>query len=204
MKRKTMTYAARLLCVLTLTLTVTTAAFADEPPEPTQAAPCYPTAVSRTEDGGEIRKMYDLGPEDDPAGIPRSDFEQDGFHYILTDLLKQELPANESRPHTETVSVSSQSKDMESVLALLPAQREFITEDGLSGVLTLKLESVNVEVSYLKNHAEEFAELLAQKTTKDYEREGRNRRQRLQELIVRNKEVDRLFERIYEDVCCKG
>ena len=34
-----------------------------------------------------------------------------------------------------------------SVLALLPAQREFITEDGLSGVLTLKLESVNVEVS---------------------------------------------------------
>ncbi len=37
------------------------------------------------------------------------------------------------------------------------------------------------------------------KTTKDYERESRNRRQRLQELIARNKEVDRLFERIYED-----
>ena len=54
-------------------------------------------------------------------------------------------------------------------------------------------------VSYLKNHAEEFAELLAQKTTKDYERESRNRRQHLQELIARNKEVDRLFERIYED-----
>ena len=52
---------------------------------------------------------------------------------------------------------------------------------------------------YLKNHAEEFAELLVQKTTKDYERESRNRRQRLQELIARNKEVDRLFERIYED-----
>ena len=58
---------------------------------------------------------------------------------------------------------------------------------------------LNRMVSYLKNHAEEFAELLAQKTTKDYERESRNRRQRLQELIARNKEVDRLFERIYED-----
>ena len=57
---------------------------------------------------------------------------------------------------------------------------------------------LNRMVSYLKNHAEEFAELLAQKTTKDHERESRNRRQRLQELIVRNKEVDRLFERIYE------
>ena len=147
MKRKTMTHMARLLCVLILALTVTTAAFADEPPEPTQASPCYPTAVSRTEDGGEIRKMYDLGPEDDPAGIPRSDFEQDGFHYTLTDLLRQELPANESRQHTETVSVPSQSKDMGAVLALLPQTKEFITDDGLSGVLTLKLDTVNVEVS---------------------------------------------------------
>ena len=147
MKQKPLTHAARLLCVLTLALTVTTAAFAAEPPEPTQASPCYPTAVSRTEDGGEIRKMYDLGPEDDPAGIPRSDFEQDGFHYTLTDLLRQELPANESRQHTETVSVPSQSKDMGAVLALLPQTKEFITEDGLSGVLTLKLDTVNVEVS---------------------------------------------------------
>ena len=147
MKRKAITHAARLLCVLSLALTVTTAAFADEPPEPTQATPCYPTAVTRSEDGSEIRKMYDLGPEDNPAGIPRSDFEQDGFHYTLTDLLKQELPTNESRQHTETVSVSSQSKDMGAVLALLPQTREFITEDGLSGVLTLKLDTVNVEVS---------------------------------------------------------
>ena len=54
-------------------------------------------------------------------------------------------------------------------------------------------------VCYLKDHEEEFADLLAKKTTKDYEQESRNRRQRLQELIARNKEVDRLFERIYED-----
>ncbi len=33
------------------------------------------------------------------------------------------------------------------------------------------LLELNRMVSYLKNHAEEFAELLAQKTTKDYERE---------------------------------
>ena len=91
--------------------------------------------------------MYDLGPEDDPGGIPRSDFEQDGYHYTLTDLLKQELPANESRQHTETVSVNSKSKDMGAVLALLPQTKEFITEDGLSGVLTLKLDTVKVEAA---------------------------------------------------------
>ena len=91
--------------------------------------------------------MYDLGPEDDPGGIPRSDFDQDGYHYTLIDLLKQELPANESRQHTETVSVNSKSKDMGAVLALLPQTKEFITEDGLSGVLTLKLDTVKVEVA---------------------------------------------------------
>ncbi len=147
MKRKPMIHAARLLCVLALTMSLTTAAFAADPPEPASASPCYPTAVTRSEDGSEIRKMYDLGPENDPSGIPRSDFEQDGFHYTLTDLLKQELPANESRQHTETVSVSSQSKDMASVLALLPQTKEFITEDGLAGTLALKLDTVNVEVA---------------------------------------------------------
>ena len=147
MKRKTLTHATRLLCVLALAMSLTTVAFAADPPEPAQPSPCYPTAVTRSEDGGEIRKMYDLGPEDDPAGIPRSDFEQEGYHYTLTDLLKQELPANESRQHTETVSVPSQSKDMGTVLALLPQTKEFITDDGLSGVLTLKLDTVNVEVA---------------------------------------------------------
>lgn len=154
MNRKILTRSARLLCVLALALSMTTAAFADDPPEPNQPSPCYPTAVTRSEDGGEIRKMYDLGPEDDPAGIPHSDFEQDGYHYALTDLLKQELPANESRQHTETVSVASQSKDMESVLALLPETKEFITDDGLSGVLTLRLDTVNVEVAGYGNSTE--------------------------------------------------
>ena len=104
-------------------------------------------SVTRSEDGTQIRKVYELGPEEDPAGIPRSDFEQEGFHYTLTDLLKQEAPEREERFHTETVTLDSKSKDMESVLALLPAQREFTTEDGLTGVLSLKLDTVNVEVS---------------------------------------------------------
>ena len=36
---------------------------------------------------------------------------------------------------------------MESVLALLPQEREFITDDGLMGTLTLKLDTVQVEPS---------------------------------------------------------
>lgn len=139
--RRAMIFCAAALCLLTA---LTPAALAAEI---TEAQVCYPTAITRNEDGTELRKLYDLGPEDDPAGIPRSDFEQDGFHYTLIDLLKQELPENESRQHTETVALSSKNKDMESLLALLPQEREFITDDGLIGVLFLRLDTVQVEAA---------------------------------------------------------
>ena len=144
MKRTILRCAAGLLIAAALLPT----ALAAEPfPAVTEVQVCYPTSVTRSEDGTEIRKVYDLSPEQDPAGIPRSDFEQDGFHYTLTDLLKQELPENESRQHTEHVSIESAKKDMESVLALLPQEREFITDDGLMGTLTLRLDTVQVEPS---------------------------------------------------------
>ena len=108
---------------------------------------CYPTAVEQNEDGSEIRKVYDLAPDQDPAGISRSDFEQNGVHYTLTDLLKQEMPEYQERSHVEEVTLSSKSKDMETILSLLPQQKEFVTEDGLSGTLTLQLDTVQVETA---------------------------------------------------------
>ena len=131
---------------LCLTMALAPAAMAADPAS-SQPEVCYPSAITRSEDGTELRKLYDLGPEDDPAGIPRSDFEQDVFHYTLTDLLQQELPEYEERAHTETVTLESEKKDMESVLALLPQEREFITEDGFTGTLSLQLDTVQVEVA---------------------------------------------------------
>ena len=138
------------LCMLAMALTMALCPGAWAVEAGNTAVPaqvCYPTSITRSEDGTELKKIYDLSPEDDPAGIPRSDFEQEGFHYTLTDLLKQELPENETRPHTETVSLPSKNKDMESVLALLPAEKEFVTDDGLTGILRLDLSTVRVEVS---------------------------------------------------------
>ena len=143
--KRMLSLCAAALC-LTLALTPTALAADFEPAVP-DAKVCYPTSIVRNDDGTELKKIYDLSPEDDPAGIPRSNFQQDGFQYNLTDLLKQELPENESRQHTEHVSIESAKKDMESVLALLPQEREFITDDGLMGTLTLKLDTVQVEPS---------------------------------------------------------
>lgn len=139
--KRALTLCAAVLC-LTMVLAPTALAAGTDAVEV-----CYPTAITQSEDGTELRKLYDLGPEDDPAGIPRSDFEQDGFHYTLTDLLRQELPEYEERQHTETVSLQSANKDMASILALLPQEKEFVTDDGYMGTLTLQLDTVQVEVS---------------------------------------------------------
>lgn len=136
----------RFITVCAVLLAMSTALFI--PARAAEESPvCYPTAITVSEDGTELRKVYDLSPEADPAGIPRSDFEQGGFHYTFTDILRQELPEYEERVHTETVSFDSPKKDMESVLALLPQEREAVTEDGFLGTLSLKLDSVRVEVS---------------------------------------------------------
>ena len=140
MKRKLAFCAAALCLTLALAPTALAAELGD-------VEVCYPTAVTRSEDGTELRKIYELGPEDDPAGIPRSDVEQDGFHYTLVDLLQQELPEYEEKQHTETVSLQSPGKDMATILELLPQKKEFVTEDGYTGTLTLQLDTVQVDVS---------------------------------------------------------
>ncbi len=116
-------------------------------PTATPKEVCYPTSIDVRDEGAEIRKIYDLSPDADPAGIPRTDFEHAGFYYTFVDLLKQELPEYEERTHTESVTLNSKSKDMESVLALLPEQKEFVTDDGLAGILSLQLDTVQVETA---------------------------------------------------------
>ena len=75
--KRMLSLCAAALC-LTLALTPTALAADFEPAVP-DAKVCYPTAIVRSDDGTELKKIYDLSPEDDPAGIPRSDFRQDGF-----------------------------------------------------------------------------------------------------------------------------
>ena len=51
MKRKPLAHAARLMYVLALSMCLAPAALAADPSEPTQPSPCYPTTVTRSEDG---------------------------------------------------------------------------------------------------------------------------------------------------------
>ena len=127
-------------------------ALAAEAPSP-EATPSvlYPVEVLEYTEGDRaeprISKTYELSPMDDPALIPTGDFERSGCLYTLLDIVKEDQTETDSKYYTETVTLDSKSKDMGAVLALLPQTKEFITEDGLSGVLTLKLDTVKVEVA---------------------------------------------------------
>ena len=125
------------------------------------ATTCYPVSVTRSEDGSQICKVYELAPGDDPAGIPRKVFERGGWHYTFVELVRKELPEHQERAHTETFTAQSKTKDAEAVLALLPATREAATEDGFTGVLELRLDTVKVEPS---GYGSATKELTAQRT----------------------------------------
>ncbi len=145
-----------LCCAALLHGTMTTALAAeqqtcDNPAPPVTAAPLplYPAEVSqRTENGVTyIEKVYYLTANDDPTGIPTEDFERNGQHFTLQDVLKNSQIERDTKDHVEEVTVNSAKKDMESILPLLEPEIEVQTEDGYAGVLTLDHTSITVEAA---------------------------------------------------------
>lgn len=119
----------------------------------TALAADYPTDVTYSYDEGvyEIRKYYEMSAEEEPSTDATEGFVLDGVAYSLVDILRQELPEQESRIYEETVTVDSASKELEDVLPLLADTKEIITEDGFVGIATLDVGSIEVEAAGYKN-----------------------------------------------------
>ena len=142
-----MTHKAPLILAALLLCTVLPGrALAADTGEP---APLYPSEIVEygEADTPRLDKIYNLTETDDPADIPTEDFEREGFCYTLLDLTRQEQTETDAKPHTETVTLNSQNKDMNAILPLLEATREVTTEDGYTGVLTLDTASIKVEAA---------------------------------------------------------
>ncbi len=144
------------LCAMTLLLAGCTPAFATEVPS-TSSAPSqepelgcyYPISVEEYTYGplDELRvsKVYQLSLGDDPSGIPTGDFERGGRHYYLLDMTRKDEVGVDTRQHTETVTLSSDTNKMDDILKRLDAEMEFTTEDGYTG--TLRLDHTSVQVT---------------------------------------------------------
>jgi hypothetical protein len=109
--------------------------------------PLYPSDVQGALESGARRiiKTYELSAEESPDAIPRSNFELDGWRYELTDILKKETAAADTREHTENVTVSTETKEMAAIIKLLAPTLDFSSEDGYAGTLTLDIATVKVE-----------------------------------------------------------
>ena len=137
-------------------------------PAPVQSAEIklYPVDVAETREGGgrQIVKTYELNFTEKPADIPRADFERGGWTFTLTDIIKREMANAETRPHTETVTLNTDTKDLEKILPQLAQTMEYKSEDEFVGVLTLDVASIKVETAGTKTTSYEM------KVTREYPR----------------------------------
>lgn len=133
------------ITILAVLLLLSTTAFAAE----------YPSQVSYSMNNGifEVRKTYELPVDQEPSMQAKQSFEQDGYSFTLTDLLRQELPEQQAKEYTETVTVSSESKELTAILPFLADTKAVTTEDGFTGTLKLDTGFITVEPAGYKNNS---------------------------------------------------
>ncbi len=135
MKRaSTLILAALMACLLAL---------------PAHAASCYPISVEEYTYGPfdqlRIDKVYELSRSDDPANIPTEDFDRDGYHFTLLDVVKTDQAETDSKDYTEIVTLETDTKDMALIIQQMELSIDVTTEDGYSGTLTPDYPGIKVE-----------------------------------------------------------
>jgi hypothetical protein len=134
----------------------------DKPAAPEKPAPdapaspafikVYPSDVTdiRNDGGWQIIKTYELNADESPNDIPRDSFERSGWTFTLTDIIRRETANAETRAHTETVTVNTDTKELEKILPLLAPTMEYKADDGFVGILSLDVASIKVETAGTK------------------------------------------------------
>lgn len=116
-------------------------------PGSSEAAAVLPVDVIMDQEAMEIQKIYSLPPNADPEALPREGFDRDGYHYECSDILREVVMGEETQSLTQTETVESKNKEMETLLALLPQEKPVTTEDGFEGTLYLNLNTLRTEVT---------------------------------------------------------
>ena len=95
-------------------------------------------------------KVFTLLPDQDPSSLAEDDFEYDGFLYSHSSTVKEEQTYNEQNLHTETVTITTSTKNLEDILAELKPTIEY--DNGLaSGTLALDHSTIKTEAAGYKN-----------------------------------------------------
>lgn len=139
MKKKLISASVSILMAAMLTLPAWAAADLTDPDA------VLPVDIIVDQEGREIRKVYDLSPNTDPAALPMDAFQRDGMQYECADILREVVIGTETKTITQEESAESAKKDMETILGLFPQEKELTTEEGYTGTVRLDLDSIKTE-----------------------------------------------------------
>ena len=110
----------RLCLCLLLTVALTMSASALEVPTS--------TVVQNLNGSQQVVKTYTVIPEVDAQSLIEEPFPMEGFLYTYANIVKAENQVAERRSHTETVTVETDTKNLDAILAQLDPTMEY--DDG--------------------------------------------------------------------------
>lgn len=126
-----------ILCVL-LTLSMSVSAFALEVPTD--------TVVQNLNGSQQVIKTFTIPADQDPQSLIEQPFELEGYLYTFTNIVKTENAVEESRPHTEIITVETDKNDLALILQQLKPTVEY--DDGVfRGTLALDHTTINTAAS---------------------------------------------------------
>ena len=136
MKRTIPLFLATFLLCSLLAVPVSAAEAAVET-RPGKDSAYYPISVEEYVGGDfdepRIQKVYQLSLDDDPSLIPTDDFERNGRLYYLLDMTRKDEVGVDTKPHVQTLTIPSDTNNMEKILQTLDTELETATEDGYTG-----------------------------------------------------------------------
>lgn len=126
-----------ILCVL-LTLVMSANAFALEVPTD--------TVIQNLNGSQQAIKTYTIPPDQDPATLIEEPFELEGFLYTFANITKAENPVEETKKHTEVITIETTTQDLSVILEHLKPTIEY--DDGVfKGTLALDHTSIATEAA---------------------------------------------------------
>lgn len=156
-------YITSFLIVLILTLNMLSIIFAEQENiltsetvyenQTTEKLPkLYPISVYESNENGirKIIKTYELSEDEKPEDIPCDDFEQGNLNYTLSDIIKKESSSVDVKEHTKTVSLNTDTNDVNAIVKQLAQTIEYKSDDGYIGILNLDINSIKVETGGTK------------------------------------------------------
>ena len=125
------------------------------------SGPYYPVSVEEYAGGSpdtmRVRKVYQLSLSDDPAKIPKDDFERGGHLYQFLEMTEQNEIGLDRRECEQSVTKDSDTAEMSEILKGLDAELPVKTEDGYEGTLLLDHTSVTVRAKGYDSETENLS-----------------------------------------------